>query len=521
MLGAIQLFTENVGISELYPNADISRESGLRRQETLLKNHLSKWFKEEGLKPHLAEDDVKVLLGLATEKSEILGESVLDFIAKKLGVDNEDFFNINPQKFIVENQSVLKAKKRINFYGGRNFLNFASNSNGDIFTSGNYVKENGGKFEKRNYNTGYGLNENALYDLQEINQISLNDELKDILGDLSPEYSNEKLYHVKLKMITPDGNESRMSDLTQHLIFRSEKEMIASMSSVFDHVADRTEDGFKILPNKRNTFDIREIDKIKGDIVLKDVHNNHSKTDTELVNSYIEANTKKIATSRAENAMLQESSYDKAKRIKDLKNRFKQELNINLKETNYSLKDIMQQSERISKGKMAITTEENQKKAANLILETLGHTNKNTKGLTLLESTLDNYDAIMSYMDDNENFISSILNVLDKELVGEKYKSKQSKQAVYDYVVKTLKQDLADNLYTKTTSSKIAANNETLKANLDYFKNLYEVDLSSLNIKDKVIELKHGSNPDYQDLFKINLSKASSYDVTKKVTKAV
>lgn len=464
--------------------------------------------------PHMAEDDVTALLGLITKQSEILdnGETFLDYITKGLNKVESNTVNLTP------GQHVLRAKKAVmKNNGGRDYFNFAhSLSTGEIFTSDNHIIHNG-EIKKVGYSSGYGVNKGQLYDVLNISKFSLTDELRTKLGDISPEYSGSELYRVQLKMaVDKNRKDMRVGDLVQNLIFKNEKEMQAFLSGHFDVAAERLDNGeIKIVKGMERYFDRREFVNSNGEIKLE-VLNNKGMTDTEIFNAQLKANTEKIVTSRADNALFKDNSYNKINTNLRLKHRLEKELGMEI--SGQDIVTIM--SDRVSKGQMPLGLD-NEKvfTARNIIQEVLGSKDNPAK---LLRSTIDNnaigVDMISSY----DTMLTSIMDNLNN-LPGFNKKSAGYKQELFSRVLKEVKAEGALHVYNnEATQNMLMLGDKRLQSSFAEFKNIFEIDYSRLLKGDKATVNSLAKPDKYANILKLDLSNENSvYSLISTATKIV
>ena len=408
LFGGVRAFLEYNGANKLYPGSNMENVKKIAGQEYMVQQHLQQFFVDKKLKPHKAEDDVFALLGLFTENSELLKaqgiqQTVVDYIAENL--ENVDTVSTN----LTPHKNILRAKKRGASFGGKGYLNFATDSQGTVYTASNHIIGNKDKVAEafggavhENFNVGFGVNKGGFYELNKIQKIELNDEIRNVIGGLTPEYSGKNLYHVQLSMaVTEDFKDTRLGDLKQNFFFKNEKEAQSFLSSVFDVVADRDKNGnITIKNNHFDKFDIREIKEIKGQARFVDVNKNYSKSHQEIYEDALNFTANKILTSRAENTFLRDTSLDKIEKAmnleKDLLDFFKEQ---NIDKKNLSQREInLIMSERVSKGQMALGLDENQlNQARNIITNALSSTRKvsGQEVSRLLDSSIDNYSSIM------------------------------------------------------------------------------------------------------------------------------
>lgn len=461
--GALQHFRNNFSTKALLGDKvhDID-ETRLNRQEHYVKALYSKQFHDLGLKPHEASSDVTALSFFFTQDAEGLGMPLIDYIAEKLSP-------ITNSKYDLEiGQHILKAKGYYNgTYGGKNMLNFAiDNRTNNIFTADNHMIRNG-QILKQDFNVGVGLNQGAYYQLGGVREIKAGDPYIKIMSDIFPQYSSSNMYAVTLNMMTTEEfKDSRLGALSQVVLFNSETELQAFMSNTFDVVAEKVNNEFKIL--NRDAFDVREYDMIKGKPVFKDVDKNYAKSNNQLINDAIAFSNKKIAISRAENAINGDNAYSNIKKALEIQTIAKEHLGRYI--NNRELNGIM--SRNISEGKMALSIQE---ELANKITKVLEHKNG------VYDSTIDNMSTYMNTIKDNSEYYTKLFKALHN---NEKFKSQKStsiQKELFKRVDRHLKETLATNIYEDfSRQKKSVLGDEALKAPIEKFKSMFEIDLSGM-----------------------------------------
>lgn len=510
VLGQVKLYTEYFPINSLYPGQDISNIDKIRGQENLVKFHLDKLLKKNKWKAHTGQDDVSALMGLIASPSDILDgkSSLVEYLQQGIEKINYSTHNLNA------NQHILRAKKGYNGdYSGKRFLNFAqSKSKGTVFTSSNYMigagdaalEANEGVL-KEGFSLGFGINKGAFYDILDIKDMELNDTLRNTLENIAPEYSSNKLYHVQLGMLTDKKyKNTKLEDLTQNLIFKSEKEMNAFLSGYFDVVAERGENGsIKIAENMEKHFDLRELRNKKNKAYLKEV----SKTSdqTEAVTKAVKASNEKLLLSRADNNILGDNSYRKISKALTLKKDLEKVFNKKIEGSDISL--LM--SEAVSQGKMPIgLNNSNVAEAQKIITTALEYNAHNTK--RLLASSVDNMATGITMLSSYEKVLDNILTTLNQSEAFTK-QSSSAKQEIFSRVFTEVKRSAADHVYGKEgTVNRMVLGNKRLTSSFEEFKNLYEIDYSSL-IKGSRVDFMDMANPSFtNNILKLDLSNSNS-----------
>lgn len=501
MLGGVKLFTDYNSVKDLYAGKGLAGINKIRGQEFIVQKHLPTLA--QNLRAHMAEDDVTALLNLVISSSEITpnGESFLEYISNGLKNVQVNEFDVVPGKHI------LRAKKGVNQnYDGKNFFNFAhSKSTGEIFTIDNYSIMDD-IVTKKNFSAGFGINKGHMYEVLDVSKFSLDDEMRTVLGEISPAHSGQSLYRVQLGMTVHDDHKNRrINDLVQNLVFKSEKEMNAFLSGHFDVVAEMNDDGeIKIVDDMRRYFDRRKLSKKNGKAHLEVL--NKEASDAEIFMAQVLANNEKLAVSRADNAMFRDNSYEKIKKALDLKAKIEKELQIDNMPGSQIL-DIM--SERVSKGQMALELDNSQiMKAQDIIAKTLGYNFNNVQHL--LQSTIDNNAAGIDMISTHEKMLTCVINTLEG-MEGFSDKSPKHKQEVFARVLKQVKMTAAEHTYNnKDTQAMLALGNKRLEASFEEFKNMFEIDYGALIKGDKVDYVSISNPLEYQNILKLDISNKDS-----------
>lgn len=534
LLGGTRAFIEYNGVAALYPGDGMKDAKKVAGQEYMAQIHLSKLFTGDNpLAPHKAEDDVAALAHLFVTPSEILDNNttVLEHIHNGLNkVKTTD-------TLLEENTHILRAKKRAGSYGGKGYINFASDSQGTIYTASDHIlgkKDSvsslmGGAYHE-NFNLGFGVNKGGFYELNKIQQIKMTDEVRNALGDLAPEYSGKNLYHVQLSMaVTDNYKDSRLGDLKQNFFFKNKKELEGFLSSNFDVVAERDKDGIKIKKEHLDKFDIRELQDVKGQARYVDKLNNWQKNQQELYDHALDFQANKILTSRAENTFLRDSSYNKIDKALNLEEElldFFKKAKIN--KSSLSQREINQiMSGRIASGDMALRLNNKQVAAAqNMIKEALSHvkTVGDTEVDRLLDSTIDNYSSIMSFISKNKTVLNNIRNEIETRLEGY---SDHYKQEIFARTYEAAKREVAEHIYRNSDNTNPAKaigvyTNKRLQTNLHEFKNMYEIDFSSLAKNNNISFYSLHKPEELTNLHRFDIStKSPMYSLIDKATQAV
>ena len=532
ILGGAKLYTDIMGVSNLYNGKLTPDIQKVRGQEYLLQAHYGNLFEELGLKPHRAEDDVKGLSLFFTHNSELFGnKSLVDAINEGISGAKTTVTGVNP------NSTILQSKRRIaQPWGGKNFLNFAqSKSTGAVYTADNHVIDfsdpsvNGvGGVVKEDFSAGYGINQDAFYHVNTVREIDLNDEIRSAISELSPEYANGKLFHVQLEMeTTADSEYSRLNDIVQNLFFKSQKEMEAFLSGNFDAVAEKDKNGIiKINKNSYDRFDRKEmvIDEHTNKLVAKNL--NKGLSDQQIYEEAIRNSNEKILVSRAKNATFKDKPYSRVKRVLELKDELNEILGYDTSK-GYTIKGQELQflmSDKIDMNNLpGMLTPESVEKAREVIFDKLHYTKNNEK--RVLRSTIDNTAMGIDMVSQNENFYRELVKQLDN---NEKFKS--APQAVKEYYFKRVLEDsrliAATGVYDSmkgNTSDYIdmaALGNKRLKTTKKQLKNTYELNISKLDKNTKDIHFVGTSdNLNTENILKVKLDNQNSpYEIIRKAT---
>lgn len=468
-MGMLQHYSNN------FSNKDILgdhikgiKDQRLNRQEHYIKALYKEKFDELNLPAHVASSDVTALNMLITEKTDELdGVSLFDYIGNKLEELNstKKAYELTPGA-----DQILEAKQFANgTYGGKNIMNFAIDKEGNVFTADNHMIRNG-VAQKKDFNVGTGLNQGQFYKLKSMKDIEANDEYIQTIKEIFPQYTSKNLYSVTLDMVTSDDFEgSRMEGLSQVFLFDSETERSAFLGNNMNIVAQNG----KVI--NRDTFDVREYDMINRKPVYKDVNKNYAKTDKELINDRIKFNMEKLSTSRAENAINGDNAYRKIQQALEIQEIAKENMgrNINNRELNYIMSD------RVAKGKMAMSIEESVREKMQTsirgVLEWQGE---------MYDSTVDNMSTYMNTISNNEAYYKKLYSILkqDKRFEDDIKNPAAIKKELFKRVDRYAKESLANGIYSGSDSriKKSILGDESLKAPLSKFKNMYELDMSLL-----------------------------------------
>lgn len=509
-IGMLQHYSNNFSNKDIL--GDYIKEMNdqrLNRQEHYIKALYNDKFKALNLPAHVASSDVTALNMLITEKSEELdGMSLFDFIGKKLEVLNS---TKKAYDLVPGGDQLLEAKQFANgTFGGKNVMNFAIDKEGNVFTADNHMIRNG-VAQKKDFNVGTGLNQGQFYKLKSMQDIKANEEYINTIKDIFPQYTSQNLYSVTLDMVTSDEFEgSRLEGLSQVFLFDSETERSAFLGNNLNIVAENG----KII--NRDTFDVREYDMINGKPVYKDVNKNYAKTDKELINGRVKFNMEKLSTSRAENAINGDNAYRKIQQALEIQEIAKENMGkpISNRELNYIMSD------RVAQGKMAMSIEESvrEKMKASIsgVLEWQGE---------MYDSTVDNMSTYMNTVSNNEAYYKKLYSILkqDKRFEDIKENPAAIKKEIFKRVDRYAKESLANNIYSNSDSriKKSILGDESLKAPLSKFKNMYEIDMSLLPgaKRDFFFDVTQ-SNPG--NLLRLDMEKNNlGYDLTNGVRKAL
>lgn len=542
LFGAARSFIEYHGVKNLYPGSDMDGAKKVAGQEYMVQLHLKQWFEDNNLQPHKAEDDVFALLGLFTQNSDLL--NTLDENGKVKGTTVLDYISENLNKVkhtdtvLDTNKHILRAKRRAASQGGKGYINFAMGKDGTKYTASNHIIGSKDGFSNavggaihEDFNVGFGVNKGAFYEIDTIQKIGLTDDVREMLADLAPEYSGKNLYHVQLSMATTDKyKDTRLGDLKQNFFFKNEKELQGWLSSYFDVVAKKTEDGVKIFKNHLDKFDIRELQSIKGEARFVDVNNNSLKSHQQLFDEALDFSAEKILTSRAENALLRDTPYEKLNKALNLE----KELLDFFKDNNIDKKSVGQReinqimSGRIASGEMAININEEQLKyAQGIINNALSYTRdiNGQKIERILDSSIDNYSSIMTFIDRNKTVLNTIKNELESK-IGKDAPS-QYKQEVFARIYDAVKREVADHIYrnsinTDSVKARDVLTDKRLQSSIHEFSNVYEIDYSSITKDNKIKYVSITQPESLTNVYKFDVSaKGSMYSMIDKATQSV
>ena len=542
LLGATQMYSNHYGISAMYGYVDISDVEKPRGQEFIVQKVLSKWFKANGLQPHKASDDVTALLGLATVNSEVStmnNKPFLDYITEGLTKLENKETNIIPGKHILRAKSPI-----IGDWSGKNFFNYAQNkSTGEIFLAGNYVINANGimQDEKKTFSAGFGINKGRLYNVLDISRYDFNEETRETLGRIAPNFSGDHFYKVQLALDVPEECEGfRINELTQNLIFASKKEMEAFMSGEFDIVATKDKNGkVTIEDDMVRYFDIRRLradKKKKAKIEMLDPNlrvtpknrkirrskNDWIRNDQVLYERERKAEAERLLVSRANNAIFGDKSYQRAKQIIDIEDQLIEKKIIKDPNSINSRVMIDIMSDRVSKGKAPLNLTNAQiMTAKNIINKTLQYNNSNNK---VLESTINNIAIGMDMLRPQENLVRAVISNLE-ETKGWKDKSSGYRQELYSRVIKRYKEGIAEQLYDSfEKQDRAILGNKKLETTYAELSNMFEINLKPLmdKSKKKITYIDPSHSEELSDIIKLDLSnKNIHYNLLNKVTAAI
>lgn len=505
-LGGAKLTTDYRSINYLHGGSSMAGIDKTRGQEYLLKSHLGSLSKT--LRPHMAEDDVTALLGFILNPSE-----ATDLQGKNISLYEHINAALKKVEYTEHNlgidKHVLRAKRGYgNIFMGKNFMNFAqSEKNKTIYTFdnrmvgvGDAALEASGGVLKENFSLGFGINKGSFYDIKEIRKVTVNDELRDIIGEISPEYYGGEYYHVKLKMVVDEAyKHTRLEDLSQNFLFKSEKELNAFLSGNFDVVAERDGDDIKIVQGMERYFDRRKLKKKKGKARLEKVNTTENvMKDFQLA---IKSENERLLASKADNSIFGPNSYAKINKALDLKKNLENLLGQPVTGTDISL--IM--SEKVANGQIPIKlNNELRASAQDIIKTTLEYNRLNTK--RLLDTSVTNMATGITMLSGYEDMLTSVIENLNN-VEGFADKSSAAKQEIFNRVVKEVKREAADHLYSKeSTSNMMQLGNKRLSGSYEAFKNLFEIDYSSI-IKGNRINFVDVANPkNAANILKLDLS---------------
>lgn len=518
-LGLLQNFQEAFGSKELYK--DLISEikgGGLNKQENILKI----FFDKLDLPAHVASSDVSALGSFITGDSEVLKSktgysNLIDFMQSKI---NSRVVNKNEGIELIPNKHLLKAKKfNTGVYQGKGLLNFAiDNNTNEIFTADNFIIKNG-VAESKNFNVGAGFNEDSFYVIKSIKQVDAKSDYIKLVNKAYPQNATSKMYAVTLdRAHTAKDADSRLGSLSQVLLFNSETEMHASLANYFNISAEILENGdFKIL--NRDDFDIREFNVINNKVVIEDVNKNYKKTDTQIVNEAIDFQNQKVRTSRADGAFNRGNGYNKIKQALEIQNLSEKVIGKPLKAR--ELEEVIAMSNNVSKGKMAITLEQAQQMKEGVV-KILTHNGK----YDYYQSTVDNFSIYMDVVNQSSNYYKKLIGLIEESSsfkAANKSKKEAVKRIIFEKADRYAREHLANNLYDHTGRiKKSILGNEALKADMSYFKGLYEIDLSGMPgaINNSYHDIAQ-SGP--ENLLRINLNKTKGqeFDLLKGIRTAL
>ncbi len=536
LFGFTKLYSNYFSVGELYNGTDISDIEKIRGQEYLVQKHLAKRFIEQGYQPHKAEDDVSALLDLVTVASE-LGDgkqTYLDMLAEKLDTIQYESHNLK------ENKSVLRAKKSImEDWGGRRYFNFATDSDGNVYTSDNHILTEKG-IKKVNYKAGYGVNKGQLYDILSMDRITIDDELRSKIGDISPEYSGKQMYRLQLKIVTDTNGYSdmRVGDLTQNLFFNNEKEMQGFLAGNFNLVAERQENGeVKIIQGMEKFFDRRKVTTKNGKVHFEEIYKDLD--DTQRFNMQVKENTEKLITSRAENYVYKDNAYQKISKLLGLEQDLKAELgqNINGKQLSY----IMAQdtSKKVVDGGIVLPLNNSTEtlhlgqneltKVQRIIKRRIGRVDKNNRFVEPSKAAIDNSSVGIDMVLQHKKVLESIINEINTNEYSSG-KSDEYKAELFNRVYKQIKMIAADDLYNTvldndkriSLQNKAILGDKKLATSFAELGNIFEVDYTKLIKGDKLIFDSVAKPSAYSNILKLDLTDEKAiYDLIKTSRKVI
>ena len=474
-LGLLQNFQEAFGSKELYK--DLISEikgGGLNKQENILKI----FFDKLDLPAHVASSDVSALGSFITGDSEVLKSktgysNLIDFMQSKI---NSRVVNKNEGIELIPNKHLLKAKKfNTGVYQGKGLLNFAiDNNTNEIFTADNFIIKNG-VAESKNFNVGAGFNEDSFYVIKSIKQVDAKSDYIKLVNKAYPQNATSKMYAVTLdRAHTAKDADSRLGSLSQVLLFNSETEMHASLANYFN---------------------------------------------TQIVNEAIDYQNQKVRTSRADGAFNRGNGYNKIKQALEIQNLSEKVIGKPLKAR--ELEDVMAMANNVSKGKMAITLEQAQQMKEGVV-KILTHNGK----YDYYQSTVDNFSIYMDVVNQSSNYYKKLIGLVEESSsfkAANKSKKEAVKRIIFEKADRYAREHLANNLYDHTGRiKKSILGNEALKADMSYFKGLYEIDLSGMPgaINNSYHDIAQ-SGP--ENLLRINLNKTKGqeFDLLKGIRTAL
>ena len=512
-LGLLQNFQEIFGSKELY--GDLISEikgGGLNKQENILKI----FFDKLDLPAHVASSDVSALGSFITGNSDVLKKktgysNLIDFMQSKI---SSRVVGENEGIELIPNKHLLKAKKfSTGTYQGKGLLNFAIDKNtNEVFTADNFMISNG-IAESKNFNVGAGFNENSFYTISSIKQVDAKSDYIKLVNKAYPQNATSKMYAVTLdRAHTSKDVDSRIGSLSQVLLFNSETEMHAGLANYFNISAEILDNGeYKIL--NRDDFDIREFDVIKGKVITKDISENYHRNDTQMVKDAIDFQNQKVRTSRADAAFNRGNGYNKIKQALEIQNLSEKVIGRPLKAR--ELEDVMAMANNVSKGKMAITLEQAQQMKEGVV-NILTYGGK----YDYYQSTVDNFSVYMDVINQSSDYYKKLISLVEESSAfkaANKSQKTDIKKKIFDKADSYAREYLANNLYDHDGRiKKSILGNEALRADMSYFKGLYEIDLSAMPgaVNSSYFDITK-SNP--ENLLRINLnkSKGQSFDLLK------
>lgn len=510
-LGMVKSYREINSTKDLLGDKiGIIDEKKINRQEHLVQAKYSKAFKEKGLQPHKAADDVTALSFFFTENMDNSDETLFEHIAKSL----EKATAKMPEYDLTTGKYYLEAKSGSNAYQGKNLLNFAiDKETNDVFTADNHMIKNG-KITKKDFNVGANINQGQIYTIDNIRKIKADSEYVKLIGEAMPQFASNDLYAVTLDMVVADEfSKTRLDNLSQVIVFNNETSMNAFFGNTFNVVAEDTPDGnIKIL--NRESFDIREYDYIKGKPVLKDVNKNFNKSDNELFEETVKFKNNNLLTSRSSNAMEGDNAYNKIKNILSYQKEVKKTVGHSLKdrELNYIL------SSNVAAGEMPFSIKDKQlEHLRKRAVDVLGY-----KG-ELFDSSIDNVSTYMNLVNKNEAYYTNLIQILEKNKKFEKMSGNEQKY-LFKQIDRELRTNLANNIHSNSADAikRDILQNSPLKATLSRFRGMYEIDLSAMPGYNG-INYNDITNAAENGIVRLNLNKAGNvdFDLVNAVTRAI
>lgn len=519
-LGLLQNFQEAFGSKELY--GDLISEikgGGLNKQE----NILNIFFDKLDLPAHVASSDVSALGSFITGDSEVLKRktgysNLIDYMQSKM---SSRVVGENEGIELIPNKHLLKAKKfSTGNFQGKGLLNFAIDKNtNEVFTADNFMIRNN-VAESKTFNVGAGFNENSFYTISSIKQVDANsDEYVKLINKAYPQNATSKMYAVTLdRAYTANDANSRVGSLSQVLLFNSETEMHAGLANYFNISAEILDNGeYKIL--NRDDFDIREFDIIKGKVVTKDVSKNYKRTDTEMVIDAINFQNQKVRTSRADGAFNRGNGYNKMRQALKIQDLSEEILGKPLKAR--ELEEVMAMANNVSKGNMAITLEQAQQMKEGII-NILTYGGK----YDYYQSTIDNFSVYMDVVNQSSDYYKKLIGLVEESSAFKAANKSQKtaiKKKIFDKADSYAREYLANNLYDHDGRiKKSILGNEALRADMSYFKGLYEIDLSAMPgvVNSSYFDITQ-SSPENLLRIDLNKNKGQGFDLLKGIRTAL